>query len=76
MTFDCEKLRDARKERKETIEETALAIGISKAALSQIETGGCNPRLDTLSKISAHFNKPLDFFFNSGANTVVSTNAA
>lgn len=48
-----------------TQEEMAKEIGISRSALSRIETGSYFPSANTMRKISDYFNVPIgEIFFN------------
>lgn len=48
-----------------TQEEMAKEIGISRSALSRIETGSYSPSAKTMGKISNYLNVPIgEIFFN------------
>ena len=74
--FDNEKLRAMRIAKGKTLEAVCADISITKSALSLIETGATNPRLDTVLKLSSYFSKPVEFFLTSRETTVVPGRAA
>src|SRR5687767_4583741 len=52
-------LRDRRKDRGMSLDQLAVASGVSRAALSQIETGKGNPSLSVLWKIAVGLQIPF-----------------
>lgn len=54
-----ERLRHARVKAKLNLEQLSTLTGISKAALSQIETGKRDPRLTTLCRIADAIRMPV-----------------
>jgi transcriptional regulator with XRE-family HTH domain len=55
----AQNLRHARKARDMTLEQLAAASGVSRAAISQIETHRSNPSLLALCRLSAALGMPL-----------------
>jgi XRE family transcriptional regulator, regulator of sulfur utilization len=63
-------LRDRRKARGLSLDELAAASGVSRAALSQIETCKSNPSLNVLWKISAGLQIPFSELLGDSAPTI------
>jgi transcriptional regulator with XRE-family HTH domain len=59
-------LRDKRKVRALSLDQLAAASGVSRAALSQIETGKSNPSLGVLWKIAVGLGIPFAELLGSG----------
>ncbi|WP_026677098.1 helix-turn-helix domain-containing protein [Fictibacillus gelatini] len=59
------KLKQLRKERKWSLEETATMTEVSKPMLSQIERGESNPTVSTLWKIANGFGVPFTTFLEN-----------
>ncbi len=59
-------LRDKRKARGLSLDQLAAASGVSRAALSQIETGKSNPSLGVLWKIAVGLGIPFSDLLGSG----------
>ena len=55
----ADNLRDRRKDRGLSLDQLAVASGVSRAALSQIETGKSNPSLSVLWKIAVGLEIPF-----------------
>ncbi len=72
MGFNKFAIRELRRERGCTIESFANLVGVSKQVMSTWETGACEPRVNSLAKISATFKVPIDYFFLPDAETIVS----
>ena len=53
-------IKEARKSKKETIEEAAKNIGIAKSSLWELEQGGSLPSLGTLKSILDYYD--IDFY--------------
>lgn len=60
VEFDGAKVRALRKARKESLEECAKALGISRVALSGLESGKSEPRFSTLARMLIHFDMPFE----------------
>lgn len=58
-------LRRLRREKNETQEAAAIAIGISPSALAMYETGQRTPRDDVKVAIATHFKKSVKYIFFS-----------
>ncbi|MCW2256466.1 transcriptional regulator with XRE-family HTH domain [Providencia alcalifaciens] len=58
-----QKVRLLRQARNLSLNELARLSGISKAALSKLESGGSNPRIDTLEAIAIALRFPLSDLF-------------
>ena len=58
-------LKRLRKEKNETQEATAIAIGVSPSAYAMYETGQRTPRDDVKVAISEHFKKSVKYIFFS-----------
>lgn len=52
-TYSIEELREVRKQRNLTLEELAEMTGLSVSAISLIETGKRQPKLDSLSALAS-----------------------
>ncbi len=65
-----EKLRAIRKERGLTIQQVATAAGLSKAFVSQIESGIANPSLASLKRVGNALGIPLGHLFDAAGNGV------
>jgi transcriptional regulator with XRE-family HTH domain len=63
-----EKLRAVRKERGLTLQQVASASGLSKAFVSQIESGTANPSLASLKRVGNALSLPLAALFESEGN--------
>jgi len=57
-----ENLKSIRKEQNLTLDEAAIATGVSKPMLGQIERGKSNPTVSTLWKIAAGLKVPFSEF--------------
>lgn len=68
MTISIPQLRAARAMAGLTLDEVRLRTGISKGALSAIETGKADPRLSTVLKLQALFEELDIEFLPAGAN--------
>src|SRR5688572_9349151 len=55
----ADNLRERRKDRGMSLDQLAVASGVSRAALSQIETGKGNPSLSVLWKIAVGLQIPF-----------------
>lgn len=55
------RIKKLRERDNETQEELAIAIGCTKAAISNIEQGKSNPSLETVKKIALHYKVSIDF---------------
>jgi len=55
------RLVELRKIRKETQEQTANNLGLTRSAYSQYELGTRNPDQDTLIKMANHFDQSIDY---------------
>ncbi len=61
------KIRDARKDKRITLEMLASSSGVSKSVLSQVERGVTNPTLSTLWNIARALSlDPLELFGGAG----------
>jgi transcriptional regulator with XRE-family HTH domain len=69
--FRHESIRELREKEALTMDAFAQRVGMSKQVVSTWETGACEPRVNSLAKISQEFNVPLDFFFSTSETTVV-----
>ncbi|MBP6122331.1 MULTISPECIES: helix-turn-helix domain-containing protein [Providencia] len=58
-----QKIRLLRQARNLSLNELSRISGISKAALSKLESGGSNPRIDTLESIAIALRFPLSDLF-------------
>ena len=56
------RIRAARKERKMTQEEVAIACGCTSNHLSAVETGSHKPSLDLIIKLATVLNSSVDYF--------------
>lgn len=75
MGFNQGAIKQLRQEENLTVEAFANKIGVSKQVASSWETGACEPRINSLTKIAEAFNKPIEyFFFNSGGTVVAEPN--
>jgi transcriptional regulator with XRE-family HTH domain len=63
-------LRDKRKDRGMSLDQLALASGVSRAALSQIETCKSNPSLSVLWKIAVGLQIPFSELLGESGPTV------
>jgi transcriptional regulator with XRE-family HTH domain len=63
-------LRDRRKERGLSLDQLAVSSGVSRAALSQIETGKSNPSLSVLWKIAVGLQIPFSELLGESGPTV------
>jgi transcriptional regulator with XRE-family HTH domain len=66
----AENLREKRKDRGLSLDELALASGVSRAALSQIETAKSNPSLSVLWKIAVGLQIPFAELMGEAGPTV------
>src|SRR5437660_1777853 len=58
-----DKLRSLRSKSKESLQQVADAIGVSKAHVWELETGrSSNPSLDILQRLAKHFGVTVAFF--------------
>ncbi len=71
MGFDQEAIRRLRNSQGLTIDQFAKRIGVSKQVVSTWETGACEPRVGSLTKIAAEFKVPIDSFFLPDSETIV-----
>lgn len=62
LTFDPERLQQARQLALRTKQDVAGAVGVSAAAIGQFESGITPPRADTLEKLAGYLNVPVQFF--------------
>lgn len=46
----------------ETAYQASMATGISQTAFSNWKAGRSKPELESLRKLSAHFNVPIEYF--------------
>lgn len=69
--FRHESIRELREKEGLTMDAFAQRIGMSKQVVSTWETGACEPRVNSLAKLSQEFGVPLDFFFSASDTTVV-----
>lgn len=61
MTF-AEKLKQLRSKTRESLQDVADAIGVSKAHIWEMETGRSqNPSLEILQKLSGHFKVTIAY---------------
>jgi len=60
-------LKPLRKAANLTQQQLADKSGISRVTLARIETGACNPSLDTLRALSAALGCTIDTLLNEGA---------
>ena len=58
-------LNAVRKEQGMSIGKLARYTGLSKAAISQIEQGGANPTINTISKLASALHVPYTALLNS-----------
>lgn len=63
-----DKLREIRKERGLTLQQVADAAGLSKAFVSQIESGTANPSLASLKRVGNALGVPLATLFEEKVN--------
>jgi transcriptional regulator with XRE-family HTH domain len=63
-------LKDRRKDRGMSLDQLAVASGVSRAALSQIETGKSNPSLSVLWKIAVGLQIPFSELLGEAGPTV------
>ena len=56
-----ERMRELRKERKETQRQVADAIGVTDRQYQRLESGEHRPSLDTLIALADHFGVSLDY---------------
>jgi len=66
----AENLRDKRKDRGLSLDQLALASGVSRAALSQIESAKSNPSLSVLWKIAVGLQIPFAELLGEAGPTV------
>lgn len=57
-------LRTARREKGETQEETAKAVGVTPASMGMYETGARIPRDDVKFRLAEHFGKTVAELFS------------
>ena len=55
------RLRDLRKQHKETQQELAAVLGVSKSSINMYERGEREPGFEILEKLADHFNVSLDY---------------
>jgi transcriptional regulator with XRE-family HTH domain/quercetin dioxygenase-like cupin family protein len=67
-----EKLRALRREKNLTLQQVADTAGLSKAFVSQIESGTANPSLVSLKRVAEALGTPLAALFESQPNGSVS----
>lgn len=65
-----EHVRHRRKQRQLSLDELAIASGVSRAALSQIETGKTNPTIGVLWKIAVGLGIPFAELIGESRSTV------
>lgn len=58
-----ERLKQLRDDKKETLEQTAKAVGASISAISMYESGERTPRDEMKVALANHFGVPLSIFF-------------
>ena len=56
-----ERMRELRKERKETQRQVADAIGVTDRQYQRVETGKQKPGFDSLLALADHFGVSLDY---------------
>src|SRR6185295_11197827 len=66
----ADNLRDRRKDRGLSLDQLAVASGVSRAALSQIETCKSNPSLSVLWKIAVGLQIPFAELIGESRETV------
>jgi transcriptional regulator with XRE-family HTH domain len=66
----AEKLRAIRREKGLTLQQVADGAGLSKAFVSQIESGAANPSLASLKRVGNALDIPLAALFESSPNSV------
>ena len=67
-------IKALRNERKLKQEDVAKGIGITRGAISLIETGASNPKMNTINKIAKFFNIEASFLFtNVNSTNIVNT---
>lgn len=71
--FNPQRLALARKRRKHTKKSLATAIGISPLTLTRLESGENQPEEDTVRKISAELDFPIQFFFDDDVEGINSS---
>lgn len=57
------RLRELRTQRGWTQEELGKQVGVSRQAIIAIETGRHDPSLDLAYRLSARFDRPVEFVF-------------
>jgi transcriptional regulator with XRE-family HTH domain len=65
----CDRVRELRKKRGWTLEQTSAACGVSKSMLSEIERGRANPTLAVAYRIAQAFGMPLGEMVDAPAAT-------
>ena len=65
MKFDYSKLRDARRERKLTLEDMANRMGMDVSAYWRLETGNTKVKAEQLIAFMDYFEKPYSYFFKA-----------
>lgn len=65
MKFDYSKLREARVERKLTLEDMANRMGMDISAYWRLETGNTKIKAEQLTTFMDFFNKPFSYFFKA-----------
>ena len=65
------RLKEIRKSRRLTLDDTAELTGVSKPMLGQIERGQSSPTINTLWKISTGLKIPLSFFCRQQAEFTI-----
>lgn len=58
------KLRELREARGEDIIDLAVAVGVSRSHIGQVEKGRKPVSLKTLKEIAKHYDKKIDYFIN------------
>lgn len=59
------KIRDLREARGEDIVDLAVAVGVSRSHIGQVEKGRKPVSLKTLKKIAKHYDKTIDYFIET-----------
>lgn len=62
-------LRDARKQRNQTLKDAGAFFGIDASNLSRIERGLQPPSIDLARRMAAHYGMTLDEVFNNNTDT-------
>jgi transcriptional regulator with XRE-family HTH domain len=64
------KLKELRQKKRQSLQQVADAVGVSKAHIWELEKGlSTNPSLELVKKLAEHFNVTVPFFLNDEAET-------